>query len=66
MDEPLLVEALAKMESAAIETAISCPPWHVWGRKKRDAALQRVEVIRELRSDLQTLIAVGKQDARRG
>lgn len=66
LDEPLLVEALTTLESDAFETALRCPSWHIWGRRKRDAQLLRVDVIRDLRSRLETLIAVGEQAARRG
>lgn len=65
LEEPLLIAAFDKLESDAMEEALRVPSWHRWGQKRRDALLQRVHVIRDLRSSLKATVAAGDQVAKR-
>jgi hypothetical protein len=58
LDEPLLNEALDRLEKAAIEEMIKLPFWA--GRRMRMLA-DRIRVIRGLRSQLTAVIINGEQ-----
>jgi hypothetical protein len=65
LSEPIFDEIFDGLERDAMEEALTVPTWRPWGNKKRDALLQRVHVIRDLRTSLKTLIAIGDQAAKR-
>lgn len=59
LKEPLLAEAFAELERAALEEALRVPWWRPWGQAKRNALLMRVQVVRDLRQRLRNQIVIG-------
>lgn len=65
LDEPLLNEALDALERAAIEELLAVKGY--WRADKRRRMLaDRVNVVRELRARLKSVIAMGDQAAKGG
>jgi hypothetical protein len=61
LDEPLLNEALDKIERDAIEDMLRLP-WWIRPRKRR-MACDRVRAIRGIRSQLRSVILTGREAA---
>lgn len=53
----------AELERRAIEDMVRIPGWYRWGDRKRRLLADRVNVIREVQAQLQSIIVVGKQAA---
>lgn len=65
LEDEVMIEALAAIESKAIRAALNVPPWHGrLGDRKRRRLLEKVNMVKELRSELQAVITAGKQAAR--
>lgn len=62
LNEPLLVEAFDKLESRLTEQLLALPTWR--GEKQRRALIDRINAIRDLRAELETVIVIGDQLAR--
>jgi hypothetical protein len=60
-NDPLLVEALADMERAAVDALVSAKPGE---DDLRRCLAERIRVIRGFRAALETTIAVGSQAAK--
>jgi hypothetical protein len=58
LNEPLLVEAFDNIERAAIDALVLAPPENDTLRR---CLADRIRVVRALRSDLETTIALGDQ-----
>ena len=63
MQDPLLQEALDRIEKRAVEELLKVPTFARWGDRKRRALTDRVNAIRDLRSALETELALGRQAA---
>jgi hypothetical protein len=61
LDEPLLNEALDKMESQAVEEMIKLP---FWASRRMRMIADRVRVIRGIRRHLEMIITNGEQALR--
>lgn len=65
LDDEVLTGALDAIEQAAYRAALEVPAWHgPVGDRKRRRLLERVKIIQELRSELESVIATGKAAAR--
>lgn len=62
IDEPLLKEALSKLEQAAIDEILRQP---FWADRKRRMLTDRVRVIRGMREHLRHVILTGTETERR-
>ena len=58
LDEPLLNEALDRIEAAAIEDMLKVP---FWANRRMRMAADRVKVVRGMRKHLETIITNGEQ-----
>ena len=61
LDEPLLNEALDRIEAAAIEDMLKVP---FWASRRMRMAADQVKVVRGMRKYLQTIIVNGELAAR--
>ena len=61
LDEPLLNEALDRIEAAAIEDMLKVP---FWAARRMRMAADRVKVVRGMRRHLELIISNGEQAAR--
>lgn len=64
LSEPLLREAFAALEAKAVEDLVSAPSFSLFGDRKRRRLADRIRVIREVQSFLETEIALGNQARR--
>ena len=65
LDDVVLKEAFEAIEAKALRDAMSVPFWHgPVGDRKRRRALERMNLIKELRSQLESVILDGKRAAR--
>lgn len=65
LEDEVLIEALASIETKAMRAALAVPAWHgKLGDRKRRVLLEKVNLVKELRSELQSVITAGKQAAR--
>jgi hypothetical protein len=65
LEDPILTEAFQIIEAKALKEAMNVPAWAgVVGDRKRRRALERIKLISELRSQLDSVIREGKQAAR--
>lgn len=64
LDEPLLIAAFAELEKRAYEELLRVPAWSPLHDRKRRMLVDRINGIRELRGQLQSVITMGKQEAR--
>jgi len=65
LEDEVLIEAFEAIESRALRDALAVPAWHGRvGDRKRRRLLEKVNMIKELRSELQSAILAGKQAAR--
>lgn len=65
MDDEVLTAAFETLENAAYKAALAVPAWHgPLGDRKRRRLLERVKIIHELRSELESVIATGNAAAR--
>ncbi len=65
LDDEVLKAAFKAIEDKAIREALNVPFWSsITGDRKRRRALERIKLISELRSQLETEILGGKQAAR--
>jgi hypothetical protein len=61
LDEPLLNEALDKIEKAAIEALIAAPVWEPdWDHRRHQMLADRVVVIRSMRQMIEQTITTGE------
>lgn len=60
LNEPLLVEAFARLEQETFEEILGTRVWWRFGQAKRNALVERVRVIREVRNSLRRIIEAGK------
>lgn len=60
LNEPLLVEAFARLEQETFEEILGTRVWWRFGQAKRNALVERVRVIRETRNSLRRIIEAGK------
>jgi hypothetical protein len=58
LNEPLLVEAFEAIERSAVDELVSVPPEN---DALRRCLVERIRVVRALRTDLETTIALGDQ-----
>ena len=59
-----LAPYFAELERRAIEDIVHIPSWHRWADRKRRCLADRINVIRELRAQLQSVIMIGKTQDR--
>lgn len=65
LEDEILIAAFKAIEDKAYREAVEVPSWHGrMGDRRRRMALEKVKIIRELRSELQTVIMTGKQAAK--
>ncbi len=65
LEDEVLLAASKAIEDKAVREAVDVPSWHGrMGDRRRRMALEKVKIIRELRSELQTVIMTGKQAAK--
>lgn len=65
LEDEVLIAAFKAIEDKAVRDALAVPSWHGrMGDRRRRIALERVKIINELRSELQTVIMTGKQAAK--
>lgn len=62
LDEPLLNEALSKLEQSAIDEILRLP---FWADRKRRMLTDRVRVIRGMREHLRSVILTGVESTRK-
>lgn len=63
LNDPLLVEAFEKIEARCYEDLLRLPTWRA--HKQRIALVDRVNTIRQLRTELKAVITTGEQQARK-
>ncbi len=59
-----LAPYFAELERRAIEDIVRIPSWHRWADRKRRVLADRINVIREVQAQLQSIIVIGKQSNR--
>lgn len=59
LDEPVLREALAELENAAIEEMLSIKAAWPWADRKRRMLADRANAIRDLRNRLEIMVQAG-------
>jgi hypothetical protein len=64
MDDEVLQDAFATLEQAAYRDALAMSSWHPFANTKRRHLLERIKIIHQLRSELESVIATGKAAAR--
>ncbi len=65
LEDEELIAAFEAIESKAIRDAIAVPAWQWrYGDIRRRRALEKVKIIKELRSELNAVILAGKQSAK--
>lgn len=62
LDEPLLAEALEKIEKASIEEMLKLP---FWANRRMRMVADRIRVIRSIRAHLQNVIVNGEEALRK-
>jgi hypothetical protein len=63
MQDPLLSEVMDSIEKRYIEELLRVSPWRPFSDAKRRALIDRVNAVRELRSALESEMALGRQAA---
>ncbi len=65
LEDEVLIAAFDAVEAKAMREALAVPAWHgTIGDRKRRVLLLKVNIIKELRGELQSVIATGQQAAR--
>jgi len=59
-----LAPYFAELERRTIEDMVRLPSWHRWADRKRRCLADRINVIREVQAQLQSIIVIGKASAR--
>jgi hypothetical protein len=62
LSEPLLNEALSKIEADSVNEMLSC---HFWQDKKRRMLADRINTVRAFKKHLQSVILTGREANRR-
>ncbi len=60
LDDPILMDALARLEHESVSELLKTKGWFRIADRKRTVLIERIDVIRSIRQELHTIILSGK------